>query len=147
MKLADLVVVLALLTPTAAWAHPSGHGSPSPARTEAPPPSDTVIPATYTLLVSALADGLAQAQAALDTFKIVDLHRSAAALKDLAAAAPEKSKGLTADGQTTVETSSDRLALNVDLLVSSADKGDMESARAALENIKADVQLLREQQK
>lgn len=142
MKCFSLVVLVGLVTGPA-FAHPGGHEDeyyrPAP---KAAAPTATVIPDTYSGVVTALREGLTAAETALTASKIADLHRSCGAMKDLATAAPPKSGFLTAAEQTTVATTAAHLQTKVAELVAAADKGDTTGAKAAITAIRADADVL-----
>jgi len=134
--------VVALALPASALAHPSHGGDYAPPKTEAPPIEETVIPETYPEVVSALAEHLAASETALGALKIADLHRSCANITDLVAALPAKTSALSVDDQAAVATAATRLQEKVTNLVSSADRGDMEGAKAAMADVGADIEVL-----
>lgn len=136
-----LILLTALLLPATAQAHPSHghHGTPKAAH-----PDRTVIPATYAGVVGALQNNAAEAQTALDGFKIADLQKLCRALGDLADAVPERAADLPPGPKAKAEAAAGRIATAATAVNASAKDGDLETARAQLITLNADVATLRE---
>ncbi len=142
MKPSPLAAVFLLAVSAPVLAHPAGHERDSAAKT-APPPPRTAIPESFSGVVSALSEQLTAAETALDAFKLADLHRSCASIAALSAAAPTKAETLDATDQATVETTATHLQEKVAEAVTTSTKGDIDAAKAAIADVRSDIDVLR----
>jgi|GEM_PF-4367588 len=141
------LVIAALLSIGPGVAHPGGHGGGYdgyPQDPNAPPPTPTpsVVPATFVGLVAALRQRADRAAVAVEAARIVDLHRHARVLRELAAAVPDRASSLPPAAQTTAQSTATHLTAEVDATTSAARAGDTGAAWSALTRVVADIDVL-----
>jgi|GEM_PF-2809733 len=144
MKLMLSALVLSLLMAGSAMAHPSGHGgdhAPAP-RPQPPTPEQTVAPDTYPEVVAALREELAAAHTAIKASRILDLRRSCESLKALGEAVPNRTSSLPEEAQATAKMTVTALIGRVADALTAADGGDLPSAKASLDGVSKDLEVL-----
>jgi len=144
MKLSFTVLVAVLLLASPVVAHPRGHHEAPPTPSPAPEatPAESIVPDSYSELVTALRENAVLAEKALEGAKVVDLHRSCDALSELGAAVDGKTGALSEEAGATARTAAAHLGQQVADLLSKADKGDTAGAKAALAALVGDIDVL-----